>query len=66
MTAWCASVRSLLCTSMVRLKSCVRDCMELRSSTTMPPPSTVSIVLASRLGVNASKSCAHVAAVLAA
>lgn len=31
--------------------------MVLSSRTTIPPPSTVSIVLAKRLGVRASKSC---------
>lgn len=31
--------------------------MVLSSNTTIPPPSTVSIVLAKRLGVTASKSC---------
>ena len=31
----------------------------LSSRTTMPPPSTVSMVRASRLGVSASKSCSQ-------
>ena len=44
---------------MVRVKSCVRELMELSSSTMTPPPSTVSIVRASRLGVSASKSCPY-------
>ena len=39
------------------VKSCLRDRRVLRSITTTPPPSTVSTVLASRLGVRPSKSC---------
>ena len=42
---------------MVRLKSCVREVSVLSNRTTIPPPSTVSMVRASRLGVSASKSC---------
>ena len=42
---------------MVRLNSWLRDVKVLSNSTTIPPPSTVSIVRASRLGVKASKSC---------
>ena len=37
--------------------SCRSDAIDLRRSTTSPPPSTVSIVRASTLGVTASKSC---------
>jgi hypothetical protein len=37
--------------------SCLREFMLLSKMTTIPPPSTVSTVLASRLGVSASKSC---------
>ena len=37
--------------------SCLTDVIVFRINTTKPPPSTVSIVLASRFGVIASKSC---------
>lgn len=43
--------------TMVIVYSCFREFMVLSSSTTIPPPSTVSTVLAKRLGVRASKSC---------
>mmetsp|Transcript_6623 Transcript_6623/g.23852 ORF Transcript_6623/g.23852 Transcript_6623/m.23852 type:complete len:228 (+) Transcript_6623:2187-2870(+) len=56
-TSWWLWVRSLWCTSMERLYNCVREVSVLSSSTIIPPPSTVSIVLARRLGLIASKSC---------
>lgn len=56
-TSWWDSVLRRACTSIVRLYSCVSELMLLSSSTMMPPPSTVSIVRASRFGVSASKSC---------
>jgi hypothetical protein len=37
--------------------SCRRDVMVFSSKITNPPPSTVSMVRASRFGVMASKSC---------
>lgn len=43
--------------TMVMVYSCRKDVMVFNKRTTNPPPSTVSIVLASRLGVIASKSC---------
>lgn len=43
--------------TIVIVYSCFRDFMVLSSMTTIPPPSTVSTVLAKRLGVRASKSC---------
>lgn len=42
---------------MVMVYSCFREVMVLSSRMTSPPPSTVSIVRASRFGVRASKSC---------
>lgn len=41
---------------MVMVYSCFREFIVRSRITTMPPPSTVSMVLASRLGVTASKS----------
>lgn len=43
--------------TIVIVYSCLREFIVLSSNTTIPPPSTVSIVLAKRLGVTASKSC---------
>lgn len=43
--------------TIVIVYSCLREFIVLSSNTTIPPPSTVSIVLAKRLGVMASKSC---------
>lgn len=43
--------------TMVMVYSCFREFIVRSRITTMPPPSTVSMVLASRLGVTASKSC---------
>jgi len=60
------SIRSITCThgrrkdqshTIVIVYSCLREFMVLSKMTTIPPPSTVSTVLASRLGVIASKSC---------
>ena len=51
------AVRYRLCTSIDKECSCRRFDMFWSRSTTMPPPSTVSIVRASMLGVIASKSC---------
>jgi hypothetical protein len=59
-TVWCASVRRREWTSMVSVYSCVRLLRLLSSRMTNPPPSTVSMVRASRLGVRASKSCGGV------
>lgn len=56
-TLWCDSVLKRECTSMVRWYSCVNDVRVDSSNTMMPPPSTVSIVRASKFGVSASKSC---------
>mmetsp|Transcript_13210 Transcript_13210/g.33443 ORF Transcript_13210/g.33443 Transcript_13210/m.33443 type:complete len:227 (-) Transcript_13210:343-1023(-) len=56
-TSWCDSVRRRAWQSMVRSYSLVREVSVESSITTMPPPSTVSMVRASRLGVSASKSC---------
>lgn len=42
---------------MVIVYSCLREFIVLSSNTTIPPPPTVSIVLANKLGVRASKSC---------
>ena len=57
MTSSWASVRYREWISMDRVYSCFKLVMPFSSNTTMPPPSTVSIVLASKLGVIASKSC---------
>lgn len=54
---WWLSVRKRAWLSMVMLNSCVRELRLDSSSTTRPPPSTVSMERASRLGVMASKSC---------
>lgn len=43
--------------TIVIVYSCLREFTVRSSMTTIPPPSTVSIVLAKRLGVSASKSC---------
>lgn len=43
--------------TMVIVYSCLRDVIVFSSNTISPPPSTVSIVRARRLGVMASKSC---------
>ena len=51
------SVRKRECTSMAMEYSWRREVSVLMSSTTMPPPSTVSMVRARRLGVSAWKSC---------
>ena len=51
-----ASVRSRAWTSIDIVYSCVSDSIDRSSSTTIPPPSTVSIVRASTFGVTASKS----------
>ena len=50
-------MRKRECTSIVIVYSLVSESRLDTSSTMMPPPSTVSIVRASRLGVSASKSC---------
>lgn len=42
--------------SIVKVYSCLSDAILLSRNTTIPPPSTVSIVRARRFGVNASKS----------
>ena len=56
-TSTCASVRKRACASMLIAYSWRSEVMLLRRSTTRPPPSTVSMVRASTLGVTASKSC---------
>mmetsp|Transcript_1571 Transcript_1571/g.2564 ORF Transcript_1571/g.2564 Transcript_1571/m.2564 type:complete len:212 (-) Transcript_1571:52-687(-) len=56
-TSVCDSVRNRACASMDIVYSCWRDTIDLSSITTIPPPSTVSIVRASTFGVTASKSC---------
>lgn len=43
--------------TIVIVYSCLREFIVLSRITTIPPPSTVSTVLAKRLGVRASKSC---------
>lgn len=43
--------------TIVIVYSCLSDVMVRIRITTIPPPSTVSMVLANKLGVNASKSC---------
>lgn len=42
---------------MVMVYNCFNEVMVFRRSTTNPPPSTVSMVLANKFGVIASKSC---------
>jgi hypothetical protein len=42
--------------TIVIVYNCLSDAIVFSNITTTPPPSTVSIVLASKLGVNASKS----------
>jgi len=39
-----------------KVYNCFKDFIVLKSKTIIPPPSTVSIVLAKRFGVKASKS----------
>ena len=63
-TSWCDSVVSREWMSIVSVKSCVSERNVLTSSTTAPPPSTVSIVRASRLGVMPSKSYVHTLMIL--
>ena len=53
------SVRNLAWTSIVMVTSCLREVRVRRSMMMTPPPSTVSTVRASRLGVSASKSCKY-------
>ena len=42
--------------TIVIVYNCLSDAIVFSNITTIPPPSTVSIVLASKLGVSASKS----------
>jgi hypothetical protein len=42
---------------MVMVYSCFKEDIVFSNNTIKPPPSTVSMVLASRFGVMASKSC---------
>eukprot|EP00977_Amphora_coffeiformis_P014029 scaffold3823_cov195-Amphora_coffeaeformis.AAC.39 len=51
------SVRYLECTSILMAYNCLSDLTVRNKNTTNPPPDTVSIVRAKRLGVSASKSC---------
>lgn len=51
-----ANVKRQNCT-MVMVNSCFKEVIVFRRRTTSPPPSTVSMVRARRLGVIASKSC---------
>ena len=55
-SSWWASVLYRECTSMASVYSCFSDDIVLSNRTTTPPPSTVSMVRAKRLGVSASKS----------
>ncbi|KAH3668779.1 hypothetical protein OGAPHI_002534 [Ogataea philodendri] len=56
-TSLCASVLYLEWISMVTVYNCFKEDIDFKSITTSPPPSTVSIVLAIKLGVSPSKSC---------
>lgn len=53
----CGDYRTGSRLTIVIVYSCLREFIVLSSNTTIPPPSTVSTVLAKRLGVRASKSC---------
>jgi len=55
-TYWCASVLNRVCTSIEIEYSCFNEVNVLKSKTTMPPPSTVSIALHKTFGVTDSKS----------
>ena len=55
MCEW-ASVLYLAWTSILIVNNCFREVTDFNRRTTKPPPSTVSIVLANKFGVNASKS----------